>query len=91
MQRAFLYIYLSSLSFFVNFGTSLLSAVVIRISTPITMIMQIIPITIYLRLKMKFIGSKVNAKREKSKFSNILHTPYIKKLRIRPPAITDAI
>ena len=70
---------------------NLLRSVVIRIKTPITIIMQIIPITIYLRLKMKFIGSKVNAKREKSKFSNILHTPYIKKLRIRPPAITDAI
>lgn len=76
MQRAFLYIYLSSLSFFVNFGTSLLSAVVIRISTPITMIMQIIPITMYLRLKIKFISSKVNAKSEKSKFSNIFFVSF---------------
>ena len=79
------------MSLFDGFEVTLLRIVVITISTPITMIMQIIPITIYLRLRMKFKGSNVKANKVISKLFNISHTPYIKKLRIRPPAITDAI
>lgn len=47
---------------------------------PMTMKMLIIPTAIYLRFITKFIGSKF-----------ILKYSYIKKLRISPPAITEAI
>ncbi len=52
------------------------------IITPITMKIAIIPESIYGRLYTNAIGLKP---------LNIHVTSYIKNLRIRPPAITDAI
>ena len=60
---------------------------------PITINIAIIPESIYFRLSTKAMG--LNALKillAKIKLFNILLPPYfIKKLRIRPPAITDAI
>ena len=58
----------------------LLSSTVTRTITPITTNMLIIPTARYSKLLTKFIGSKFT-----------VTAPYIKKLRIRPPAMTEAI
>ena len=63
---------------------------------PITINIAIIPESIYLRLYTKDIGSNLSKISKillaKYKLLNIILPPYfIKKLRIRPPAITDAI
>ena len=60
---------------------------------PITINIAIIPESIYLRLSTNAIGLKsLKMLLARIKLLNIILPPYfIKKLRIRPPAITDAI